>query len=131
MPFTTLGVNEVLAGVIANDLYLALVWNLPSDDDTGSTISEVTGTGYTRKTLSAASWSAPVEGVATYDANISWSVSVTWDQTIVGYAICSAASGGDLVAYEYFGYPVRVTVQSGSTSTTLTIPSGSLSIEVS
>lgn len=131
MPFTTLGVNGVLADIIADTLYLALVWNLPSDSDTGSTISEITGSGYSRLTLTPATWTTPSGGLSTYGAALQWSIAVTWDQTIVGYAICTASSAGNLVAYDYVGYPVRVTVMSGATTALLTIPANGLSIGVS
>jgi hypothetical protein len=129
MPMTTLGANGILADILADTLYLALLYGYPSDTDTGSTLAEITGSGYVRKELTPASWSTISLGRATYDAALSWTITVTWTQVAYAYALCSAISGGNLVAYEYLTTPMAINAGSGG-STTLTMPVGSLSIEV-
>jgi hypothetical protein len=124
MPVTTLGANQYVTAVTSSSLYLALLTAMPSDTDTGSTITEVTGGGYSRKTLTSGNWTSPVLGKTTYTVAQTYTSSSLWSGICVAYALCSASSGGNLLFYGSLD-PI-VNVASGGV---LTIPANSLGIE--
>jgi hypothetical protein len=89
----------------APDTYIALVTATVSDSDTGTTITEPSGGAYARVQVepnggSSPTWDLAAGGlvdnthlVAFPQATASWG-------TIVGVAICSAASAGDMLFYD-------------------------------
>jgi hypothetical protein len=130
MPVTTVGANGILTDIIADTLYLALLYGIPSDTDTGSTLSEITGSGYSRKVLTPATWTTPVNGVSSYNAELTWTISATWTQVAYAYALVTASTAGELVAYAYLTNPASINVAQGATTTTLVLSANSLVIEV-
>ena len=90
----------------APDTYVALVTAVTADDDTGSTITEPSGNGYARKQVNvnggaSPTWDVAAAGVVdnTHDITIGPASGGAWG-TIVGVAICSAPTAGDLLFYD-------------------------------
>lgn len=89
-------------------LYVALCTSTPTDSNTGSTISEISGGNYSRQSITSntTNWSTTqgdttatssgTGGTTTNQAVVSWN-SVTWTGTITSVAICDASSGGNLL----------------------------------
>lgn len=66
----------------------------PGMSITEATITEPTGTGYTRKTLTDANWSGPTNNEVTYAAQEFKGGAGGWSGSIQGYFIASVSSGG-------------------------------------
>lgn len=85
--------------------YVALVTAAVSDNDTGSTITQPSGGGYARVQVSPNGGSSPTWDVASGGALDNThliefpAATASWG-TVTGVAICSAASGGDLLFYD-------------------------------
>lgn len=91
-------------------LYVALCTATPSDSDTGSTITEVSGGNYARQALTSntTNWyttngnnvnaSSGTGGTSGNATTINWS-SVTWSGTVTAIALCDASSGGNMLFY--------------------------------
>lgn len=89
-------------------LYIALCTATPTDSNTGSTISEITGGNYSRQALTSntTNWSTTqgdtsatstgTGGTTTNQSVVAWN-SVTWTGTVAAVAICDASSGGNLL----------------------------------
>lgn len=100
-------------------LYIALCTATPSDSDTGSTITEVSGGNYSRQSLTsnAANWyatngnndnaSSGTNGTTGNATTIAWS-SVTWTGTITAVAVCDASSGGNMLFYTALSSPKTI-----------------------
>jgi hypothetical protein len=124
MPVTTFGANEICAEVLSNTMYLALLTALPSNSDTGSTLVEPAAADYDRYTLDHSYWGTPAGGLSTFNIDITMLPVNNWG-LIVAYALCTAATAGQIRAYEYFA--AGMDVRSGSR---LVILSGQLSYAV-
>ena len=106
--------------------YLALCTTAPSETDTGSTLAEPTGlTGYARKVLTAADWNAASGGQIANAATITFATITAGTATILGWALCTAASGGDVIAY---GGGLNVGLS--ATQTPATVAPGALTISL-
>lgn len=104
-------------------IYLALCTVAPTDSDTGSTITEATYTGYARKSVAAADFNAPAGGVMTNANVITFADCTAGSSTIVGWALCDAATLGNVL---WAGDMTSVTVN--TTNTPPRVPAGSLSL---
>ena len=101
MPVSTYGANAICTAVVASNTYLALLTSIPGTNDTGSTIAEPAGVDYDRFTLDHSYWSVPAGGYSTYNFDITALPTSNWG-LIIAYALCSAATAGQVLAYEYF-----------------------------
>jgi hypothetical protein len=80
--------------------YLALCTVAVSDTDTGSTITEPSGNNYARIATADTDWTSSSGGAASNATQlISNTASGSWG-TIVAVALCTASSGGTLIAYD-------------------------------
>jgi len=98
-------VLEVLVGKTALSTptaYVALLTVVPTSADTGSTITEATYTGYARKSTAAADWAAAVAGTPSSITNanaITFAAATAGTSTIIAFAICDAATTGNVIAW--------------------------------
>lgn len=77
------------------DLELGLFTNAsPGETITEATITEPTGTGYARKTLTDASWSEASQGQYTYAQQTFTAGAGGWTGSIQGYFIATKSAGG-------------------------------------
>lgn len=83
-------------------VYLALCTTVPTSSSTGSTIVEATASGYERKEVPAASISSPTEAG---ESSIKTSAELLFKEitggssTIIGWALCDASTGGNVVMW--------------------------------
>ena len=122
MPASVYAKNLYANYATSADMYLALCYSSPSPTDDGSSLLEVSGTGYSRVTLTSANWSAAASGVCTYNASHTLNPGSDWG-VISYYAVCDAATGGNLIA---FG-PLAATFEANNGSA-VKIQSGTLTI---
>ncbi len=80
-------------------VYLALVTVAVVDTDTGSTITEATYTGYARLAIGAADMAVAASGSKTNTNALTFAPCTAGTSTVVGFAICSAATLGDVILY--------------------------------
>lgn len=108
-------------------LYLALTTVAVVDADTGSTITEATYTGYARKQIPAADWAAATGTTSTSATNTTetFAACTAGTSTIIGWALCSASTAGDVV---YFGTCASTVIS--TTQTPATVASGALTISL-
>lgn len=102
-------------------VYLALCTVAVGEADTGSTITEATYTGYSRLAIAAADMSAAAGGSKTNGNPLVFPACTAGTSTIIGFAICSASTGGDVIL---FGTLPSVVVS--TTQTPATIAAGAL-----
>jgi hypothetical protein len=112
--------SSLLIGTFTStDLYLALCFTTPAPTDSGSTLDEVVGGGYSRVTLGSANWINGVSGGKIYNAGFVLTPSADWGM-VTSYAICDAATAGNMLDYGYLSTSVnvvsgsKVKVQAGS-----------------
>jgi hypothetical protein len=80
--------------------YLALCTSVPTDASTGTTIVEATGaTGYARKSIAAADMSAAASGSKTNGNAITFAAITAGSATVIGWALCDAATVGNVLAW--------------------------------
>jgi hypothetical protein len=103
-------------------LYIALCTASPTDDSTGSTITEVSGGNYVRQsyTSNTTNWSTTnadnaatssgTTGTTTNSVSIAWT-GVTWAGTVTSVAVCDSLTGGNVLFYANLA--ANVTVASG------------------
>lgn len=89
----------------APDTYVALVTATVSDSDTGSTITEPSGGAYARKQVNvnggaSPTWDLAAAGLVDNTHDVEFTTATASWGTIVGVAICSAATLGDLLMYD-------------------------------
>ena len=104
-------------------VYAALCTVTITDSMTGSTITEATYTGYSRKAIAASDLNAASGGVMTNANDIVFAACTAGTSTVIGVAIVDASSAGNLLAYSDVTSKVVDT-----TSTPATIAAGALSI---
>ena len=104
-------------------VYAALCTTTITDSMTGSTITEATYTGYSRKQVAAADLNSASGGVVTNANDIVFAACTAGSSTIVGIAYCDAASGGNMLWFSDVASHVIDT-----SNTPATIPAGSLSL---
>jgi hypothetical protein len=109
-------------------LYLALTTVAVVDSDTAASITEASYTGYSRKQIPAADWTAASGTNSTVSNGVleTFPSCTAGTSTIIGWALCSSASGaGDVIAYGTCASTVISTTQ-----TPATVPVGALSISL-
>jgi hypothetical protein len=89
----------------APDTYVALVTATTADDDTGSTITEPSGGSYARVQVnvnggSSPTWDVAASGLVDNTHLITFPTATGDWTTVVGVAICSASTAGDLLFYD-------------------------------
>lgn len=101
-------------------VYLALCTAVPTDASTGSTITEANYTGYARKQINASDLSAASSGSKTNSAAITFADCTAGSSTVIGFAICDASSGGNVL---YWGTVTSKTIDTSNTPATVAIGS--------
>jgi hypothetical protein len=83
-------------------VFLALCTTVPTSSSTGSTIVEATASGYERKEVPTASIASPTEAA---ESSIKTSAELLFKEitggssTIIGWALCDASTGGNVVMW--------------------------------
>jgi hypothetical protein len=95
--------------------YLALCTSVPTDASTGTTISEATYTGYARKSIAAADMSAAAAGAKTNSNAITFAACTSGSSTIIGWALCDAATVGNVLCWGTATSTVISTTQTPAT----------------
>jgi hypothetical protein len=93
---STLHKNALLAREVEETLFLALTVVPPVPADTGATIQEASFAGYVRAEVAPSSWTTPENGVMRTNAPIAFPALSSGSTTIVGWALLTALSGGQL-----------------------------------
>lgn len=99
-------------------LYLALCTVVPDDTSTGASVTEAGYTGYARKQVPAADWSAAAgAGAEVHNAvQEQFAACTAGTSTIIGWALVTSASGaGDVVAWGTATSTVISTTQTPAT----------------
>jgi hypothetical protein len=97
-------------------IYLALCTTAPNDASTGSTIAEATYTGYARKQILATDLNAASGGSKTNGNAITFADCTGGSSTIVGFAICDAVTGGNVL---YWGTVTSKVIDTSNTPATV------------
>lgn len=100
---------------ITAPVYLALCTTIPDDTKTGTTIVEANYTGYARKSIAAADMSAAASGSKTNSNAITFNACTALTSTIVGWAICDAATVGNMLVWGTCTSTVISTTQTPAT----------------
>lgn len=79
--------------------YLALCTVVPTDASTGSTITEANYTGYARKEIATTDLSAAASGSKTNSGAITFAACTAGTSTVIGFAICDAATVGNIIMW--------------------------------
>lgn len=100
---------------ITAPVYLALCTTVPTDASTGTTIVEATYTGYARKSVAAADMSAAASGSKTNSNAITFAACTASSSTITGWALCDAATVGNVLCWGTATSTVISTTQTPAT----------------
>lgn len=100
---------------ITAPVYLALCTTVPTDASTGSTIVEAAYTGYARKSVAAADMSAAASGSKTNGNAITFAACTGSSSTVIGWAICDAATVGNVLVWGTCTSTVISTTQTPAT----------------
>lgn len=95
--------------------YLALCTSVPDDTKTGSNIVEASYTGYARKSIAAADMSAASGGSKTNSNAITFAACTSGTSTIIGWALCDAATVGNVLCWGTCTSTVISTTQTPAT----------------
>ena len=95
--------------------YLALCTSVPDDTSTGSTIVEANYTGYERKSIAAADMSAAGSGSKTNGNAITFAACTVGSSTVIGWALCDAATAGNVLCWGTATSTVISTTQTPAT----------------
>lgn len=95
--------------------YLALCTTVPTDTSTGTTIVEANYTGYARKSIAAADMSAAASGSKTNSGAITFAACSAGSSTITGWALCDAATVGNVLCWGTATSTVISTTQTPAT----------------
>lgn len=104
--------------------FLALCTIVPDSSKTGSTITEASYTGYARVSLANTAWTSPAAGGAGGQSTISNASVITFanctagSSTVIGWALCTALSGGNAVCWGTAASVVISTTQTPATVAT-------------
>ncbi|HEV2790117.1 MAG TPA: hypothetical protein VGV69_02315 [Solirubrobacterales bacterium] len=77
---------------LVTPIYLALCTVVPTDAQTGITITEASYTGYARKSVPAAALSAAVSGQVSNTEALTFANCTAGSSTIIGWALCDSAT---------------------------------------
>jgi len=100
---------------ITAPVYLALCTAVVNDGHTGSTITEATYTGYARKSIAASDMDAAAAGAKTNGAAITFAACTSGTDTITYWAICDAATLGNVLCHGSCTSTVISTTQTPAT----------------
>jgi hypothetical protein len=103
--------------------YLCLCSTVPTSTSTGSTIVELSYTGYARLSM-AGNWTAATAAtpsVGTNTAQASFAACTAGTGTAIGFALCDASSAGNMI---WWGTLTSVTIS--TTQTPATIAAGAV-----
>ena len=100
---------------ITAPVYLALCTAAVDDTDTGSTITEANYTGYARKSIAASDMDAAASGAKTNGAAITFAACTAGTSTITYWAICDAATLGNMLCWGTCTSTVISTTQTPAT----------------
>ena len=98
----------------APSFYLALCTVVPTDADTGTSITEATYTGYARLNVAGASWVAASAGETHNSGTLTFGACTAGSSTVLGWAGCDASTVGNMIVWG--------TTTSTAISTTATPP---------
>lgn len=110
-------------------VYLALCTVVPDSSKTGSTIIEANYTGYGRASIPNGGWNTPVAGGAGGQSTISNGSVITFasctagSSTVIGWALCTAPTAGNVV-----GWGTATSTVISTTQTPASVASGGLAI---
>lgn len=110
-------------------VFLALCTVVPDSSKTGTTITEASYTGYARLSIPNGSFAAPTAGGAGAASSIANNATLTFapctagSSTIIGWALCTAATVGNVIAWGSASSTVISTTQ-----TPATVATGALTI---
>lgn len=101
------------------NVYMALCTVAPTEDDTGTSITEANYTGYARKEILATDLGNAANGIITNSgAAIVFADCTAGSSTIVGFAICDALTAGNML---YYGTTTSKTIDTNNTPATVAI----------
>lgn len=98
--------------------YLALCTSVPDDTKTGTTIVEASYTGYSRLAIAGSDMSAAASGSKTNSATLTFAACTASSSTIIGWAICDAATVGNMLVW---GTCTSTVISSTATPATVAI----------
>jgi hypothetical protein len=121
-------VNGKTTFTLVTPVYMALCTTVPTDADTGSTIIEANYTGYARKSIANTDWNAAsgTTAAATNAAAIIFAACTAGTSTIIGFAICDAATVGNVL---YWGTVTSKVIDVTSTPAQVAIGGLSLGLD--
>lgn len=132
---TTFGANAILNMLfgqrtpVPGTFYVALLTQAPGAQASGSTLTEPpANTGYARVAMTNDNhnWGIGLAGFVATTADISFPAATTGWPVITHYALCDAATGGNVFLYGSFNTPRRIFAKDK-----VVIPSGLLGLTVS
>lgn len=103
---------------VTSPVYLALTTVAVTDSMTGSTITEANYTGYSRLAINATDMNAASGGSKTNGNALTFPACTAGSSTVIGFAICSASTGGDVILY---GTLPSVTISTTQTPATIAV----------
>jgi len=112
------------AYTVTSPTYIALTTVSVTESDTGSTITEATYTGYARLSVASSDWRAAATGQKRNLNALLFGTCTAGSSTVVGFAICSASSGGDVICFGSLAsttITVNITPQFATDALTLTL----------
>jgi hypothetical protein len=95
--------------------YLALCTAVPDDTKTGSTIVEAAYTGYGRAAVTPAAMNAAAAGAKSNGTAITFAPCTGGTSTVIGWALCDAATAGNVLAWGTCTSTVISTTQTPAT----------------
>jgi hypothetical protein len=96
-------------------VYLALTTVVPDDTKTGASLTEAGYTGYARAQVPAASMSAAAAGSKTNSSAVTFAACTAGTSTVIGWALCDALSGGNVILWGTCTSTVISTTQTPAT----------------
>lgn len=91
-------------------VYLALCSATVTDAMTGSTITEVSYTGYARKVTAGGDWNAAAAGNIDNAAELAFPECTAGSDTVTHFALVDASSAGNLLCYGTLTTPLAISV---------------------
>ena len=109
-------------------LYLALCTVVPTDADTGSTLTEGTFTGYARKQIPTADMTAAAGTAAEVHNSVQeqFAACTAGSSTFIGWALCDALSAGNVI---YWGTCASTVISVTQTPPTIAASALSLTMD--
>lgn len=103
---------------LVTPIYLALCTVVPTDASTGTSITEASYTGYARKSVAGSDWASAVSGSPSSIANtnaLTFAACTGGTSTIIGWALCTAATLGKVIMWGTCTSTVISTTQTPAT----------------